>query len=75
MTKARLKRALRRAVDLETKRSISSDELMGMGQDEYQVSRGSATRARLDHQLPRRLWCRADPRCGLSGSRPLRATP
>lgn len=59
MAKQSFKRTLKRAVDLETMRSISSDELMGLHKDDYQVVRRLATRARLDRQ-PRYV-------CGLCG--------
>ncbi len=42
-----VKRTLKSAVDLQTMRSISSDELMAMSADDYQVLRRAATRARL----------------------------
>jgi hypothetical protein len=46
----KFKRTLKRAVDLETMRLISSDDLMGMHKDDYQVIRRLATRARLDRR-------------------------
>lgn len=42
------KRTLKSAVDLQTMRSISSDQLMAMNADDYQVLRRAATRARLE---------------------------
>ena len=50
---------VKRAIDLETMLTISSDALMGMPKDEYQVVRRLATRARLDRR-PRYV-------CGLCG--------
>lgn len=52
-------RTLKRAIDLETMLTLSSDALMGMSKDEYQVVRRLATRARLDRR-PRYV-------CGLCG--------
>lgn len=42
------RRTLRNVVDLQTMRSISSDQLLAMSQDEYHAVRRAATRARLD---------------------------
>lgn len=53
------KRTLKRAIDLETMLTISSDALMAMPKDDYQVVRRLATRARLDRR-PRYV-------CGLCG--------
>ena len=50
MISGKFKRTLKRAVDLETMRLISSDDLMGMHKDDYQVIRRLATRARLDRR-------------------------
>lgn len=41
-------RTIKTAVDLHTMRTISSDELLAMSQDEYHAVRRAATRARLD---------------------------
>ena len=41
-------RTLKSVVDLETMRSISSDELLAMDQDEYHAIRRAATRARIN---------------------------
>ncbi|WP_372095607.1 DUF6035 family protein [Tistrella mobilis] len=46
----KFKRTLKRAVDLETMRPISSDDLIGMHKDDYQVIRRHATRARLERR-------------------------
>lgn len=46
----KFRRTLKRAVDLETMRSITSDDLMGMHKDDYQVIRRFATRARLERR-------------------------
>ncbi|WP_331852384.1 DUF6035 family protein [Sphingopyxis sp. EG6] len=59
MVERQFKRTLKRAVDLETMRTISSDALMGMSKDDYQIIRRLATRARLDRR-PRYV-------CGLCG--------
>lgn len=59
MAGKQFKRTLKRAIDLETMLTISSDALMGMSKDEYQVVRRLATRARLDRR-PRYV-------CGLCG--------
>lgn len=50
MTGEKFRRTLKRAVDLETMQSISSDSLMSMSTDDYQMVRRYATRARLDGQ-------------------------
>lgn len=54
-----VQRTLKRAVDLQTMRSISSDHLLAMSVDDYHVLRRAATRARLD-RTPRYV-------CGLCG--------
>lgn len=59
MLEKQFKRTLRKAVDLETMLTISSDVLMGMSADDYQVVRRLATKARLDRR-PRYV-------CGLCG--------
>jgi len=59
MAGKQFKRTLKRAIDLETMLTISSDALMGMSKDDYQVVRRLATRARLDRR-PRYV-------CGLCG--------
>jgi hypothetical protein len=59
MAKGQFKRTLKKAVDLETMLTISSDALMSMSKDDYQIIRRLATRARLD-RLPRYV-------CGLCG--------
>jgi len=59
MAERRFRRTLKQAVDLETMQSISSEDLMGMHKDDYQVIRRLATRARLDDR-PRYA-------CGLCG--------
>tara|TARA_B100000614_G_scaffold171118_1_gene152317 strand:- start:59 stop:223 length:165 start_codon:yes stop_codon:yes gene_type:complete len=43
MAERRFRRTLKQAVDLETMQSISSDDLMGMSKDDYQVIRRLAT--------------------------------
>lgn len=59
MAERQFKRTLKRAVDLETMQTISSDALMRMSKDDYQIVRRLATRARLDRR-PRYV-------CGLCG--------
>ena len=59
MARKQFKRTLKRAIDLEMMLTISSDALMGMPKDDYQVVRRLATRARLDRR-PRYV-------CGLCG--------
>jgi len=59
MAERQFKRTLKRAIDLETMLTISSDALMGMPKDNYQIVRRLATRARLDRR-PRYV-------CGLCG--------
>lgn len=58
MAGKQFKRTLKRAIDLETMLTISSDALLGMPKDDYQVVRRLATRARLDRR-PRYVcgWC------------------
>lgn len=43
-----VQRTLKCVVDLQTMRSISSDQLLNMNQDEYHAVRRAATRARID---------------------------
>lgn len=48
MVDAVFRRTLKRAVDLSSMQTITSDALMAMSKDDYQVVRRAATRARLD---------------------------
>jgi hypothetical protein len=44
------RRTIKRAVDLSSMRSITSDSLIAMNKDDYQILRRAATRARLDRK-------------------------
>lgn len=55
-----IKRTLKVAVDIESMSSISSDDLISMHKDDYQIVRRAATLAALDH-IPRYV-------CGACGS-------
>lgn len=50
MGKIEPKRTLRNVVDLDSMQTISSDQLLSLHPDDYQVIRRSATRARLDRK-------------------------
>lgn len=50
MVEAILRRTLKRVVDLASMHSITSDALIAMSKDDYQVLRRAATRARLDRK-------------------------
>lgn len=50
MVEAILRRTLKRVVDLAAMHSITSDALIAMSKDDYQVLRRAATRARLDRK-------------------------
>ncbi|MET4324164.1 DUF6035 family protein [Bradyrhizobium sp. RT5a] len=50
MVEAILRRTLKRVVDLASMHSITSDALIAMTKDDYQVLRREATRARLDRK-------------------------
>lgn len=50
MAEAILRRTLKRVVDLASMHGITSDALIAMSKDDYQVLRRAATRARLDRK-------------------------